>query len=625
MKKMPIVETHSHGDYDTTGDSLLGDHHENHETGGLDAIAALAGEVITSGTVDGDRLPAISTTKKGAVPAVTPATPSEFLRDTGDFEHIVQADCGGLETTATPEFSGLGINVPGAENSAELAEGATIGDATGPRIKYNKAAALIEVLDADLNVGNTPTIPGTGGTWSTSYDSAGTKIHCVAEFEGKLYAGSEEGIIYVYDGSSWTPAFDATPASKITALCVFGSKLYACGWQSSGGTITTVYSTADGVNWPTVWSNNWGYIVEGIQSMAVHDNKLYVGLTQSGVYYSSDGAAFSSSSFAAGYGAAGLCVFNGSLYAVANNMASGATKIYKLVSGSWSAVYTDAAGIDLNCIYTWNGKLYVGATAGKIYASADGATWGEVEDLGSMGVLCLREYAGLLLAGCNNGTVYQSADGLAWASFYASGEAAVYGILEYGGSLYAATGSAGKVNVYTDNTYVPAPNETVYGHLTVHGQFRPGDAPGVEGDILLSGGAAHATWLARGATGQYVGGVTGGKPILKVIPASDVTVGPTSTLEATDVQAAIEELEDEKLSTSSLTAIAVPFAPSSAIDASNVQDAIEEVEAEKAAAPIIKLDTGDPVSGEEGQLCVNTYNNNVKIYADGSWRSLATW
>jgi hypothetical protein len=113
---------------------------------------------------------------------------------------------------------------------------------------------------------------------------------------------------------------------------------------------------------------------------------------------------------------------------------------------------------------------------------------------------------------------------------------------------------------------------------------------GVEGDLFMSGGAAHGSWLARGTTGQYVGGVTGGKPIYKAIPASDITFGPTSYLEATDVQAAIEELD-----------------------------------AEKAAAPITKTDTGDPVSGIEGQLCVNTYDNNVKIFADGSWRSLATW
>jgi hypothetical protein len=92
--------------------------------------------------------------------------------------------------------------------------------------------------------------------------------------------------------------------------------------------------------------------------------------------------------------------------------------------------------------------------------------------------------------------------------------------------------------------------------------------------------------VAAGSSGQYYHG----DKTWKDVAASEVTFGPTSTLEATDVQGAIEELEDEK-----------------------------------GPAPIIKTDTGDPVTGIEGQLCINTYDNNVKIFADGAWRSLATW
>jgi hypothetical protein len=46
-----------------------------------------AGADVTSGTVDGDRLPAVSTTKKGAVPATTLAT-DRVLMDDGSFRHI---------------------------------------------------------------------------------------------------------------------------------------------------------------------------------------------------------------------------------------------------------------------------------------------------------------------------------------------------------------------------------------------------------------------------------------------------------------------------------------------------------------------------------------------------------
>lgn len=41
---------------------------------------------------------------------------------------------------------------------------------------------------------------------------------------------------------------------------------------------------------------------------------------------------------------------------------------------------------------------------------------------------------------------------------------------------------------------------------------------------------------------------------------------------------------------------------------------------------VIKTDTGDPSETPNRPIIViNTYDNNVKIWADGAWRSLATW
>lgn len=39
----------------------------------------------------------------------------------------------------------------------------------------------------------------------------------------------------------------------------------------------------------------------------------------------------------------------------------------------------------------------------------------------------------------------------------------------------------------------------------------------------------------------------------------------------------------------------------------------------------IKGTTGDPASPAEGQLQINTFDNAIKIYADGGWRTIATW
>jgi len=39
----------------------------------------------------------------------------------------------------------------------------------------------------------------------------------------------------------------------------------------------------------------------------------------------------------------------------------------------------------------------------------------------------------------------------------------------------------------------------------------------------------------------------------------------------------------------------------------------------------VKTATGDPANPVEGQIYVNTYDNKVRVYADGAWRNLATW
>ncbi len=40
---------------------------------------------------------------------------------------------------------------------------------------------------------------------------------------------------------------------------------------------------------------------------------------------------------------------------------------------------------------------------------------------------------------------------------------------------------------------------------------------------------------------------------------------------------------------------------------------------------ITKTDTGDPANSYEGQLCINTFDNTYKVYAEGAWRTITTW
>jgi len=39
----------------------------------------------------------------------------------------------------------------------------------------------------------------------------------------------------------------------------------------------------------------------------------------------------------------------------------------------------------------------------------------------------------------------------------------------------------------------------------------------------------------------------------------------------------------------------------------------------------LKTTTGDPSWNYEGMICINTFDNTVKIYAEAAWRQLATW
>lgn len=43
------------------------------------------------------------------------------------------------------------------------------------------------------------------------------------------------------------------------------------------------------------------------------------------------------------------------------------------------------------------------------------------------------------------------------------------------------------------------------------------------------------------------------------------------------------------------------------------------------AGVVYKTDTGDPASGYEGMLVINTFDNTYKVYAEGAFRTITTW
>ncbi|MBU2527716.1 MAG: hypothetical protein KKC03_14055 [Bacteroidetes bacterium] len=474
----------------------------------------MAAEIITTGTFDGDRLPAISTTKKGAVPA-TGAPAGHFLKDTtGLFEHIVQADVSGLEVAATPQFAGLGIKTAGGDNRINLIEGAIVGVAAGPYQKYNAAAKLYEMLSGDVNIGNTPTQPGTGGTWSMVYDSDTSIIYKLLEFNGDLYAAGGNGV-YRRSAGTWARVLTVGSAYCHT-LCVFNLQLYAFFRDSS-----YIYRTSNGTDWTNVTPVG---SPTSISASIVWNGVFYVSAPWGEVWYTTNGTSWTQTMAQADsmLWGRGFAVLGSNLYVAMDGATTGA--IYKFNGTTWTRVLLITSNYGFQAICVWNNKLYAGTAYGDIYSSANGTDWSAPVALPAVGnTREFIEYNGKLLANSTD-KVYETSDGLTWTLFYDSPETSAYCFALYGTVLFLGTSADGKIYAYTDATYIPAPNLRVFGHSTLWGQFRPGDAPGIKGSLLMSDVPSYNKWLAPGVAKTYIAApaVAGNDPVYQVIPATDL-------------------------------------------------------------------------------------------------------
>ena len=52
---------------------------------------------------------------------------------------------------------------------------------------------------------------------------------------------------------------------------------------------------------------------------------------------------------------------------------------------------------------------------------------------------------------------------------------------------------------------------------------------------------------------------------------------------------------------------------------------VSNLESSTSIQLITKTTTGNFTPGYEGQLVINTFDNTLKMYADGGWRTLVSW
>ena len=147
---------------------------------------------------------------------------------------------------------------------------------------YSGDVLSLAVYDGKLYAGTSPLgeiYVYDGETWSLAYDSPEWSVWPFVEYGGKLYAGTARypfqlagGRIYVYDGETWSLSFTGTETGaegvlSIISLAVFDGKLYA-GAGSNG--LLYVYDES-------AWKPFFDAPEDTIWSLAVYNNTLYAG------------------------------------------------------------------------------------------------------------------------------------------------------------------------------------------------------------------------------------------------------------------------------------------------------------------------------------------------------------
>lgn len=146
------------------------------------------------------------------------------------------------------------------------------------------------------------------------------------------------------------------------------------------------------------------------------------------------------------------------------------------------------------------------------------------------------------------------------------------------------------------------------GQTTIYGG--QGGATGNGGAAIVQGGAGGATSGAGGSVAIYGGNATDGNSdggniyLFPGIAKGSGTEGHIGLLQ--NSSSSIEA----KLNLTQLASSSKEFTFPNATGVLGVV--------------VTKTDTGDP-TGIEGLFEINTFDNKVKIYADGAWRQLVTW
>ncbi|HXC64958.1 MAG TPA: hypothetical protein VNZ67_11410, partial [bacterium] len=199
-----------------------------------------------------------------------------------------------------------------------------------------------------------------GLSWELSTATGEARVHCLAEYKGRLYAGtSSGGKLFVYTGTHWSLVHRGSETA-ITALCAFKGELFM-GTYPSGH----IYASADGVNWHLAYDSGQTFVRS-------------------------------------------LVEFDGTLYAATSKASGGA--VYRSADGlRWEKVF-ESKDPNFYALLPFHHALWLGTgNQGRLYRSMDGAVWSLAAALEDEGIRGLASWEGrLYLATEGKGRVYRS-------------------------------------------------------------------------------------------------------------------------------------------------------------------------------------------------------------------------
>jgi predicted RNase H-like HicB family nuclease len=199
-----------------------------------------------------------------------------------------------------------------------------------------------------------------GVSWELSSATGEQRVHCLAEFKGRLYAGSSpNGKLFTYTGTHWS-LVHRSPEVAVVAACAFRDELFI-GTYPNGH----IYASADGVNWHLAYDSGQTFVRS-------------------------------------------LVEFEGHLYA-ATSKAGGGSVLRSADGLRWEKVF-ESRDPNFFALHAFHHALWLGTgNNGRLYRSLDGTDWHLAATVADEGIRALASHEGrLYLATEGSGRLYRS-------------------------------------------------------------------------------------------------------------------------------------------------------------------------------------------------------------------------